>query len=482
LLRRGIFFKALQLEHFLLTLDGHLILGDYSNACLLPSFTSSSSSSAKLPTSESINNNSAEGAPSSTTTSSKKPSHHLTSGSYPAEVLLGGVPNQASNTFIAGALIHQILTLGKPVAKIGAYEEKHLSYLYRVLGTPHAMGWNMSHFDALPYAQQYQRRILSDAPDDKHPAPHYTESKCRIHKSLRASIPSYLLTALSPMSAQSSQTQVTRDDKATRKKPHRHGEDKDTTLPPEGESDQGHVLDMMYRALHVVPQRRATIPMILEMPFFADKAYPRLSLDREIFVPKEKIPSPPCMVITPSPPPEVMEIEDRPEHESRPVPEAAARMRVVYQAPMLTLHQQTVTTMNESPRKPNSVENTAATAAITMTESNTGSGHMELKPSFVPRSVSLKPKNPDEPVVGAKRHFQKALNSALSESRAPSGHSKHSPSNPDKRFRHDHEDDSPRNHRPSSSSSHHHHKQVKKQSWNKCHQAGNARVGIGHLY
>ena len=145
------------------------------------------------------------------------------------EVIFGGTADAASNTWIASSICLHICT-GKPIVKAGKTDEKHVQYLFKVLGTPKALKYKT--FDRLPAALVYGRSIIGKNGE-------LEESRPRISKHIDSVCPSHILKASS-------------------------------FTPSNGdtESDGGGIKDLFKNGLHLVPSNRPPIHEMLRMPFF----------------------------------------------------------------------------------------------------------------------------------------------------------------------------------------------------------------------
>ena len=173
-------------------------------------------------------------------------SHCVTTTS--PEVIFGGSPDAASNTWIACSICVHICT-GKPIVKAGKTDEKYVQHLYKVLGTPKALKYKS--FERLPAASVYGRSIIGKNGEPE-------ESRSRIFKHLDTIFPDHLLRELSFSNSSGNSNGNS------------------------NESDGGGIKDMLKGGLHLVPDNRPLIDTLLSMRLFTQRPVLSIHSKRDI--------------------------------------------------------------------------------------------------------------------------------------------------------------------------------------------------------
>ena len=115
---------------------------------------------------------------------------HLSMSDLPTtspEVICGGSATAHSSAYTAAVLCSYILC-GKPPVSAGDDEQKHLNYLFRILGTPRKEDY-LEQYRLLPLASVYGSTIRNKDKD--------VECKNRVFKAMRERLPLFILDDLS---------------------------------------------------------------------------------------------------------------------------------------------------------------------------------------------------------------------------------------------------------------------------------------------
>ena len=154
------------------------------------------------------------------------------------EVILGGNSTYKSNIWCAVSICCLIIS-GKPIiplvsTKSSNGDDKYVQYMYRTLGTPKLLGYDMKEFDSLPLASTYGRKIKAEDGS-------LTEGKNRVHKAVLKLVPGHILQKLSSCK-----------------------------IGSEAESDNGGLLDFFQKGLHLVPSKRSMSFDLLNINMFKE--------------------------------------------------------------------------------------------------------------------------------------------------------------------------------------------------------------------
>lgn len=234
----GVTFKWLNPEEIYISPNGTLVLGGFGGASIISGniMHNSSVDDASLAAKKrKLNDDDANKDQSRSQKDDSVINSPCISTTAP-EVILGGKATYKSSVWCAGAICCLVAS-GKPIipivsTKASNGDDKHVQYMYRTLGTPKLLGYDMKEFDSLPLASTFGRKIKADDGS-------LTEGKNRIHKAVLKQVPETILQYFCGFK-----------------------------IGSETESDGGGLLDFLQRGLHLVPSKRATSFELLDMNMF----------------------------------------------------------------------------------------------------------------------------------------------------------------------------------------------------------------------